>query len=113
MKSKILNESSINIVEVKEILDETIKKEKQLNFRAQKTLEYLEQTASMPVDKAKKLKDALLKLNISRLKDVQVNKIIDLLPKTPNELKVILQGYNLTLTNDQIKSIIDKVIEFA
>jgi len=67
----------------------------------------------MPFDKAKKLKDALLKLNISRLKDVQVNKIIDLLPKTPNELKVILQGYNLTLTNDQIKSIIDKVIEFA
>jgi len=45
MKSKILNESSINIVEVKEILDETIKKEKQLNFRAQKTLEYLEQTS--------------------------------------------------------------------
>lgn len=113
MKSKILNESSINIVEVKEILDETIKKEKQLNFRAQKTLEYLEQTTSIPFDKAKKLKDALLKLNISRLKDIQINKIIDLLPKTPNELKVILQGYNLTLTNDQIKSIIDKVIEFA
>ncbi len=113
MKSKIISEAPINIVDVKEVLDQEVKKNKQLNFRAQKTLEYLEQTVSLSPEKAKKLKDALVKLNISRLRDVQINKIIDLLPKTSNELKVILQSYNLTLTNDQIKNIIDAVIEFS
>ena len=43
---------------------------------------------------------AISKLAINRLKDEHICKVVDLLPKTPNELKLVLQGYGLSLTNE-------------
>lgn len=113
MARKILSETPINASEVKGILEEIQQREKELSFRAQRTLEHLQATNVLPPKKAKELENALAKLEIPRLKDQYVHKLIDILPKTQDEVKLILQGYALTVTNENCKKIADTIAEHA
>lgn len=107
MKIEIISEKSINTAELKEHLES----QKNLNFRAQKTLEYLQQTSSLDSKKAKSLVKKLEELGVSRLKELHFNKIVDTLPKTADDVKTILQGYNITVSNENLKKIADVVVE--
>jgi DNA-directed RNA polymerase subunit F len=51
-------------------------------------------------------------LGVSRLKNEQVVKIIDLMPTSVEDLKVILSGYNISLPNDVLDKIVAAVKEF-
>ena len=53
-----------------------------------------------------------MKLSIPRLKEQHMHKIMDIMPTTLNELKVVLQGYTITLNNESMKKIIDAITEF-
>ena len=68
---------------------------------------------SLNSKKAKELKGKLASLKISRLKEEHITKIIDLLPKTANDIKVILQGYTLSLSSENAKKIADIVKDYA
>ena len=109
--AKILSETPISMAELKTELDKNKKKEKELNYRANKTEEYLGQFASFK--DGKKLEEEIAKLKIPRLKDQHIKKIIDLLPKTADELKTILQGYPISVNNDNLKKIVDVVNKVA
>jgi DNA-directed RNA polymerase subunit F len=113
MARKILSESPTNGSEVKQILEKIQEREKELSFRSQRTLEHLQAITTLGPKKAKELEDALNKLDIPRMKEQHVNKLIDALPKTADEVKVMLQGYALTVTNENCKKIADTVAEFA
>ena len=63
--------------------------------------------------KAKELEEKLTKLNVPRLKEQHIHKIIDVLPTTVKDLKVVLQGYTLTVNNDNMKKIADTVNGFV
>ena len=39
--------------------------------------------------------------------------IADIIPETVDDLKMILQGYTLTVTNDNLKKIVDVTSKFA
>ena len=73
----------------------------------------------MDVLKVIKLKDAeeimekIQKLNIPRLKDLHICKIIDLTPQTIVELKNIVQSYSLTITNDNLEKILEVLTEYV
>ncbi len=111
MKEKIMNESPILIAEVKEQL-EKFKEKGELSFRAQKTFDYLQQVVKLDSKKQHELKKKLEDLNVSRLRDMHLIKIINVMPKTEEELKVLLEGYNLTLTKEQLQKIVSVVQEF-
>jgi len=99
-----------------EILDELEKikkKEKELNFRSKRTEEYLKEFVKLNQKKGSELVDKLQKLKISRLKDPHIIKIVDLLPESVSDLKSILQGYTLTIKNEDMKKIVEVVKEFA
>ena len=107
---QIVSEAPINIYQLKKELESIQKRDKELNFRANRTYDYLNQ---ITIDKdASKLFDPIMKLNIPRLKEMHIHKIIDILPTTVNELKVVLQGYTITVSNDSMKKIIDTINEF-
>lgn len=112
MKTKIVSEKPIPFAEVKHIL-QTAKDEgkSELSFVAQKTYEYLEQFSHLDKKKAEALFKKLTALEIPRLKDVHFWKLIDLLPEDPKDVRTILQGYNITLTNEQLKKIVDVLAE--
>lgn len=113
MARRIISETPTNSSEVKKILENIKEHEKELGFRAQRTLEHLEAIGPLGSKKSKELENALTKLNIPRMKDQHVHKLIDVMPKTQDDVKLILQGYALTVTNDNCKKIADTVSEYA
>jgi DNA-directed RNA polymerase subunit F len=107
---KIIEEKPLTMGKLKKELENIKKRDKELSFRAARTEEYLQ---SMPVeDKADDIYKKVEKLDIPRLKDIHIVKIIDTMPKTAEEVKAILQAYTITVSNDNIKKILDALQEF-
>jgi DNA-directed RNA polymerase subunit F len=113
MARKILSESPTNGSEVKQILEKIQEHDKELSFRSQRTLEHLQAVKTLGLKKSKELEEALGKLDIPRMKEQHVHKLIDALPATAEDVKIILQGYALTVTNENCKKIADAIAEFA
>ena len=113
MARTIITETPTNASEIKKILEDIKSKEEELGFRSQRTLEHLETITVLAPKKAKDLEAALTKLNVPRLRDVHIHKVIDTLPKTQDEVKLVLQGFAVTITNENCKKIADAVIEVA
>ena len=108
MTYEIVEKQPVTLAEIKSVLE----KNKTNDFRAQKTLEYVKEFAKLKKKQAEELKQKLQELNIVRLKEEIIVKIVDLLPKSEGELKAILQSFNVTLPKDQLKSILNVVVEF-
>ncbi|MBI2541723.1 hypothetical protein HYV80_03365 [Candidatus Woesearchaeota archaeon] len=107
---QILSETPINLYHLKKELEKIKKRDSELNFRANRTEEYLQQVATHK--NAEELFDKIVKLNIPRLKEQHVHKIVDIAPTTLNELKTLLQGYTITINNESMKKIVDVINEF-
>ena len=110
MNTQVISETPINSYILKKELERIKKRDSELNFRANRTEEYLNQIATLK--NADELFDKIMKLNIPRLKEQHVHKIIDVTPTTLNELKVLLQGYTITINNESMKKIADTINEF-
>ena len=106
-KPKILSEEPMAMVDIKQQLAAIKKKDKELNFRANKTEEYLGQFVDITAKQAEEIRAKIEKLKIPRLKDVHIIKILDTLPSSAQQLKTILQGYTLTITQENLKKITD------
>ena len=107
---QIVSETPINVYQLKKELERIRKRDNELNFRANKTEEYLNQVTAFK--NAEELFDKIMHLNIPRLREQHIHKIIDIAPTTLNELKVVLQGYTITLNNESMKKIVDAINEF-
>jgi DNA-directed RNA polymerase subunit F len=113
MKSKIIKETPMSLVEVKEELKKISDRDKELNFRAQKTVDYINPIAKLSSKKAKEIYAALEKLKISRLKEMHVRKLVDVLPTDADDVNVVLQGYTLNLKKDDMKKIAEAIKGFV
>jgi len=109
----IQNETPMTLAEVKKELDKIKKKEKELNFRAAKTEDYLNQFTRISEAKQKELYKDLEKLKITRLKQQHMAKLADILPTRPQDIKVVLQGYNITLSADQLKKLTSTLAKYS
>ncbi|MBU1201853.1 MAG: hypothetical protein KJ583_05685 [Nanoarchaeota archaeon] len=112
-KPEVLEKLPINIVELKHELAAIRKRDGDLTFRGNKTEEYLNDFAKLSHKDALELIKKLQGLNITRLKDNFIHKIVDLLPSSIAELKVILQGYTLTVSNADMQKIMVVVKEYT
>ena len=108
MALEILSETPISTAKLKEELGKIKQRDKELNFRAAKTEEHLE---NIGVKKVDGLFEKISKLNISRLKDQHIYKIIDIMPTTIKDLKVVMQGYTISLNNENMKKIVDLIVK--
>jgi DNA-directed RNA polymerase subunit F len=109
---EVLEKKSMNMSALKEELAEIKKRDGELSFRGAKTEEYVVEFASLKPKQAEELYKKIEALGIPRLKDSYINKIIDLLPASVPELKVVMQGYALPVTNENLKKIVDVVADF-
>ena len=107
---QMVSETPMNMYQLKKELEKIRKRDSELNFRANRTEEYLQQVLTLK--NTDELFDKIMKLNIPRLKEQHVHKIIDIAPTTMNELKVILQSYTITVNNDAMKKIVDTLTDF-
>jgi len=107
MALEILSETPMSAAQLKEELKKIKQKDKELNYRAAKTEEHLDHIEAHK--DTKPLFEKLSKLGIQRLREQHINKIIDIMPATVKDLKVILQGYTISINNENMKKIVDAV----
>ena len=112
-KPKIVEETPISIVELKAEINKIKKRDEELGFRSAKTEEYVNSFAKISQAKAKELYEEVEKLKVPRVTHENIIKIIDILPKNAEEVKVVLNGFNITVTKEnqeKIASLVKKVI---
>ncbi|MBS3118997.1 hypothetical protein J4417_04980 [Candidatus Woesearchaeota archaeon] len=112
VKPEFLEEKPLTMAEVAAEIKDIERRDTELDFRSNKTKEYLEMVEIISEDKAKKLKKKIEELNFTRLKEVHIVKLIDLLPQTADEVKVILQAYSLNLSKKDMESLAEAIKEF-
>lgn len=108
---EIIQKKSLSIPEMKEQIDIIKKRDKELNFRAKKVEEYLN---NVPKTKTyKDLKKELESVGVTRLKGKHITLIINILPRDMDSLKVVLSGENLTLKQEDLEKILSIVKKYA
>ena len=113
-RPEFIEEHPVGLVEVKSSLEGIEKRDGELNYRSNKVKEFMDSfSADLSVSKKEQLKKKLLDLNLVRIKEEHIIKIIDFLPKTANDLKVVLMAYPLSLPKKDQDSIVEVVKGFA
>lgn len=113
LKPKVVSESPISMAAMKAELEAIKARDTELNFRGQKTEEYLQQFVKLSDKDAEELAKKIEALGVPRLKAEHISKIIDVSPVNLEDLKIILQGYSLAITNDNLNKIAEAVAEYA
>lgn len=112
-KPEMLEKHAMNIVQVKAALEKIKETEPELNFRAAKTHEYAEDFAKISLADAAELYEKMKGLEIPRLKDTHMHKLIDIMPTSEKQVKIVLSAMNLTPTAEQTKKLADVIAEYA
>jgi DNA-directed RNA polymerase subunit F len=109
---KIIEEKPISISQLKEELKDIKKRDEELTFRSAKVNEQLESLKILKVKEVEEIYEKIEKLNIPRLKEAHILKIIDLLPANISDLKNITQGYGLAITNENLEKMLNKLEDY-
>ena len=112
MNPTIQEETPISVYDLQKELKAIKKRNEELGLRSTKTQEYIDQFTPLKEKEAEELEKKITELNVPRLKDVHVKKIVELLPASVEELKVIVQGYTLTVTKDNMQKIISEIEKY-
>ncbi len=111
---QFVEERPVTLAEAKAAIAVIEKRDTELNYRSTKSKEYLEHFGgALSVAKKDELQQKLVDLNLTRLKEEHIVKIIDFLPKTVDDLKTVLQAYPLSMPKKDQEAIIGVVKEFA
>jgi DNA-directed RNA polymerase subunit F len=108
----VISEEPVTMAQLRDDLKKIHKKEEELNLRANKTLEYLNMFVTIKGSEAKELYGKVEALDIPRFKPEHIVKIIDILPASVEELKTVMSGFSITITNENCKKIVDVVAEY-
>lgn len=104
---EVISETAVDMYEVKQALKAVEKETEELGFRSQKTMEYLNEVAKLSLKDAKELRDGIAALEIPRLKEDHIAKIVDVLPVDLNDLKQLVSSFNITVKDDSLKQIVE------
>lgn len=107
MDMKILEENPITMLEMREKLDKIEKRDKELNFRSNKTKGYLDALMLAEKDHLEEKRKKLKNLDIQRLRDRHIVKLLDIMPEDMDDLKILFAGENLTLNEEDLNKILE------
>lgn len=98
----ILDRKPVNLNEVKKILNEIPENEQKSQMEI-----YVKKFIKISAEKAKKIKESIEKLDLLKLKNEHIVKIIDLMPEDVSDLNKIFT--EVTLNEDEINKILEIV----
>lgn len=104
-----ISETPITLVKLKDELERIEKRDKTLSARSVRVKEYLDIFVQMDTKKTEELINKLKELSLLRLKDRHIVKIVDLLPKDVEKLKMILAGESSTLKTEDLQKVVDVI----
>lgn len=106
-----MQERYVPLAEVKNILKKIQKERDELTYEQKIALRHAEAFARLPLNKVKKLVKELSE-NIEKLEEKHVCKIADLLPTHEEDLKTIFAKERLSLSEDEMKKILEIVSKY-
>ncbi len=109
---QFLEQKPLALADIKKTLTAIEQRDSELNFPSTRVKEYTELFVEFSAAKKEELHKKLSGLQLTRLKEEHLTKIIDFLPKTVNDLKIVLQAYPLSLPKKDQESIVNTVNEF-
>jgi len=104
----------ITIAEAKELMEkiaEQRQKKAELLFETRRALKHLRTFARLPADKAKELVEELLKLPQVGKKEIAV-KLVDIMPRIADEVRIIYAKEKITLKPEEIQEILDVIDKY-
>ncbi len=105
---EIISQTPLTLAEVKVKVEKMSSKSKEEpSARVLKVKDYLTEFAALETKEVKELKEKLETLGIQRLKDRIIIKIIDIQPRTVDELKILFAGENVTLKLEDLTKILE------
>jgi len=109
---QFIEEEPLCLVDVKEKLQQVETRDQEINYRSKKAKEFLATFVELNPEQKEQLHQKLVDLKLIRLKELYLAKLIDFLPQSVDELKVILQGYPLSLPKKDMESITKTIKDF-
>lgn len=97
----IKNKKPITLAEAKELLKNSEED------KAKTIIDFIKKFTKINAVEAQKLKEALIALDISKLKEEDIVKIIDFMPEDPEDLRKIFIGSDISLEQDEITKILE------
>jgi DNA-directed RNA polymerase subunit F len=97
----IKDSKPISMAEVKEILKD------QDSEKAKTTLAFIKRFVKLSEQDAKTFFESVKKLDISKLKDEDIIKIMDFMPEDAEDLRKIFAGSSINLEQDEITKILE------
>ena len=104
-----IKEEFVPIAKVKEILEAI----KERTYEQKLAYEHVKRFNKIPLERAEELIKELALLEMRKLKDEQIIKIIDLMPKNVEELRVILAHSAVPFKDEELQQIIDIVKKYG
>ncbi|MCX8200010.1 MAG: RNA polymerase Rpb4 family protein [Candidatus Micrarchaeota archaeon] len=95
---------AIPLCEVARMLEER-QKEGELGFEQKATLDYAQKYSHVSVEKAHELMQKIMDLQFAS--EVMAVKLVDIMPKTEEEVKLIFQQEKRDITSAQAKQVLD------
>ncbi len=106
---KIIETKPVSRAEAKEIMLSR-EKEKELGYEQKLAVEHLKKFAKLKQEDAKKLADEISA--VMRVNPETLAQILDMLPKTPDEVRMIFAKEKFSLKEDEITKIIEIVKKY-
>jgi len=101
----------VSLSEVKNILKKVEKERKELLYEQKVALEHANKFARLPAKKTEDLIKELVQLEF--LQEIQAYKIADILPTTEDDVKTIFAKERTTLSESNIKKILEIVKKYS
>ena len=98
---------AVPLAEVKNILKKASKEREELLYEQKIALEHAQEFAKLPVKKTNELIKELVSLDF--LEQIHAIRIADLLPTTEDDVKTIFAKERITLSENEIKKILEIV----
>ncbi len=97
-----------------EALDIIEKKEEsqELTYREDKVKEFLKRHSKLSYEDFVKAKEEILSLEIPRLEELHIIKILDIMPKTGTELRAIVSHSGVILVDENSQKILDTLKKY-
>jgi DNA-directed RNA polymerase subunit F len=107
---KVIETKPVSMTEAKEVLS-SHEKRKELSYEQKLALEHLNKFTKLKPEEAKKLSEELS--SVLRMSQETLVQILNFLPKTPDELRMIFSREKFSLKEDEINKILEIVKKYS
>lgn len=108
---EVLEEEWIGKAEAKKILKDI--KGREATPEQKLAIEYLNKTKSLSTKDSTELRKELGELNMRKLKEELIAQIVDLVPRTAEEIKVIISGSKISFSKKDLDAILKVVSKYV